>query len=106
MPYPYNKHDPHSDRELVEAVHPFDPFIDTARSTSDVIGMKARAYWAEYSEYLLMPELIHFASAADLLAQLNSMEGIKISRRMRAAYLNDLQEMTSFWQEVLPALVS
>ncbi|CAK9101052.1 unnamed protein product [Durusdinium trenchii] len=105
MPYPYNAYDPWSDRAHVAAVHPFDPFEDTVLAPSNVRGIQARAYWAEYSEYLLVPELLRFSSGADLLAQLNAMEGRKVSARMGAAYRNDLKEMQSFWQELLPVLV-
>eukprot|EP00930_Biecheleria_cincta_P030667 TRINITY_DN21244_c0_g1_i1.p1 TRINITY_DN21244_c0_g1~~TRINITY_DN21244_c0_g1_i1.p1 ORF type:complete len:444 (-),score=57.56 TRINITY_DN21244_c0_g1_i1:83-1258(-) len=105
LPYPYNLPDPLSDRAAVDAVHPFDPFLDAARTPADVRGMQARAYWAEYSEYLLLPELLRFSSTADLLAKLNSMDGQKVSQRMRSAYLNDLEEMRSFWQEALPAML-
>jgi len=45
--------------------------------------------------YLLIPELLRFASAADLLAKLNGMEGHKVSQRMRAAYANDMKERGS-----------
>eukprot|EP00913_Durusdinium_trenchii_P014921 g13995.t1 len=90
--YPYNAYDPWSDRAHVAAVHPFDPFEDTVLAPSNVRGIQARAYWAEYSEYLLVPELLRFSSGADLLAQLNAMEGRKVSARMGAAYRNDLKE--------------
>ncbi|CAJ1340305.1 unnamed protein product [Effrenium voratum] len=106
LPYPYNAFDPHSNRAYVESIHPFDPFLDTAKPPADVRGVKARAYWAEYSEYLLLPELLRFASSADLLARLNAMEGHKVSQRMRAAYRNDMQEMMSFWQELLPVMLT
>eukprot|EP00438_Fugacium_kawagutii_P000253 Skav212298 [mRNA] locus=scaffold732:638132:639644:- [translate_table: standard] len=96
LPYPYDAFDPLSNRDLVRRVHPYNPFTDTARHPSDQHGMEARAYWAEYSErpgrYLLIPELMRFASAADLLAKLNAMEGYKVSQRMRAAYANDMKD--------------
>lgn len=50
--YPYNAYDPWSDRAHVAAVHPFDPFEDTVLAPSNVRGIQARAYWAEYSEQL------------------------------------------------------
>ena len=105
LPYPYHAVDPLSDRSLVDAIHPYDPFLDTARAPADERGAKARAYWAEYSEYLLLPELLRFASAADLLARLNAMEGQKVSQRMANAYRNDMLEMMSFWQELMPILL-
>ena len=105
MPYPYNTPDPQSNRGLVDSIHPFDPFTDTTRTLSEVRGSEARAYWAEYSEYLLLPEMIRFSSSADLLAKLNTMEGRKVSQRMRAAYRNDLMEMQDLFQELLPVML-
>ncbi|CAE8644314.1 unnamed protein product [Polarella glacialis] len=105
LPTPYNLPAPTSDRTFVESVHPFDPFLDTARHASDARGTMARAYWAEYSEYLLVPALQYFASSADLVAKLNSMEGQKISARMQMAYRGDLEEMRSFWRESLSLLL-
>ena len=105
MPYPYNLPDPLSNREHVASIHPYDPFSDTTRSLSEARGSQARAYWAEYSEYLLLPEMLRFSSSADLLAKINSMEGWKVSQRMRAAYRHDLLEMQDFFQELIPQML-
>ena len=105
MPYPYNLPDPQSNRRYVDSVHPYDPFSDTILTLSELRGSQARAYWAEYSEYLLLPEMIRFSSSADLLARLSTMEGWKVSLRMRAAYRQDLMEMQDFFQELLPVML-
>lgn len=105
LPYPYYYPAPGSDRQVVQAVHPYDPFLDTALEFADPRGVAARAYWAEYSEYLLLPALRHFSSAADLLMRLHYMEGRKISAQMRAAYAQDMEEMHGFWAEGLSRLL-
>jgi len=101
MPTPYFKRHPRLNTESMAHIHPYDPFLDTARPAGDPRGVAARTYWAEYSEFLLVPCLRHFVSAADLLISLHSMEGLKISVQMRAAYLQDMQEMRSFWLDSL-----
>ncbi|CAK0896629.1 unnamed protein product, partial [Prorocentrum cordatum] len=62
-----------SNRSAVAEAHEFDPFLDTARPAGDMVGLEARAYWAEFSEYLLLPALHRFAGAAELLAALHRM---------------------------------
>lgn len=101
LPFPYYQHVPGNDKMSMRAIHPYDPFLDTARPPGDVKGTAARAYWAEYSEYLLLPCLQHFRSAAELLAKLHGMEPTRISAQMAAAYAQDMQEMGSFWTETL-----
>eukprot|EP00928_Gymnodinium_smaydae_P013881 TRINITY_DN15034_c0_g2_i1.p1 TRINITY_DN15034_c0_g2~~TRINITY_DN15034_c0_g2_i1.p1 ORF type:complete len:414 (+),score=74.95 TRINITY_DN15034_c0_g2_i1:133-1242(+) len=105
MPYPYNTPSPHSDRKSVEEVHKYDPFLDTIRWPADVKGMEARMYWAEYSEYLLLPLLQGFLGSADLIAKLHVTDGRKISAQMRSAYRQDMEEMRGFWSETLSRLL-
>merc|ERR1712087_69907 len=64
LPFPYDLPLPGSDRAFIERAHPYSPFIDTALPPADAHGIKARMYWAEYSEYLLMPMLNYFTSGA------------------------------------------
>lgn len=101
MPYPYNLPMPISDRSTVETLHPYDSFVDTARWPASIRGIESRYYWAEYSEYLMLPCLRYFTSTAELLAKLQVAEGGKISVQMRAAWLQDMEEMKSFWVRAL-----
>lgn len=103
--FPYFLPVPWSDRAKVQEVHPYDPFLDTARGPADTHGMEARLYWAEYSEYVLLPELVRFDNIASLLVGLSEMRGGVISARMKAAYLQDLAEAHKFWKLLLPRLV-
>merc|ERR1711865_936930 len=102
---PYNLPMPGSDRQAVQAVHPYDPFLDTVLPPGDVIGIDARKYWAEYSEFLLVPHLLYFESAAELLIRLYSMDPVLISASMHRSYMQDLVEMHSFWADTLPLLL-
>eukprot|EP00930_Biecheleria_cincta_P078285 TRINITY_DN6570_c0_g1_i3.p1 TRINITY_DN6570_c0_g1~~TRINITY_DN6570_c0_g1_i3.p1 ORF type:complete len:791 (+),score=97.78 TRINITY_DN6570_c0_g1_i3:101-2473(+) len=70
MPFPYFGQHPQLDKRIVNAVHPYDPFQDTIRSAGDERGMRARAYWAEYSEYLLLPEQLLISQKAFLFPEL------------------------------------
>merc|ERR1711920_699109 len=79
LPYPYNLVADRHDKAIMQSIHPYDPFLDTARGIADPIGIAARAYWTEYSEYLLLPCLTNFASTADLLVALERFDGRKIS---------------------------
>jgi len=111
LPYPYHLPAPGTDRDRMQALHRYDPFLDTVRGHADATGIAARAYWAEYSEYLMMPALEHFVSPAALLVDLHSTatetgKAAKISSRMRAAYLSDLGEAQSFWLEALVRLTA
>merc|ERR1712032_753836 len=105
LPYPYFLPMPQSHRQVVEDQHPYDPFLDTDRRPSDPLGVAARSYWAEYSEYLLLPMLQYFASGAGLLVSLSKMDGVRVSARMRSAYLQDMEEMHSFWLSALTPLL-
>lgn len=104
LPSPYHLQHPGLNPTMMKAAHPYDPFLDTARPAADPIGVAARAYWAEYSEYLMLPLVRHFAGAADLVVALSLMEGLKTSSQMRTAYLQDMDEMRSFWAECLAQL--
>lgn len=97
MPYPYHLSMPGTDRQEIQAVHPYDPFWDTIRRPADARGIEARIYWTEYSEYLLLPMLQYFTSAASLMVGLHTLDGQKVSARMRKVYLEDMEEMRSFW---------
>jgi len=101
MPYPYHLPMPGSQRRIIEEVHPYDPFWDTIRRPADARGIEARIYWAEYSEYLLLPMLQYFTSTASLMVGLHNMDGQKVSAQMRKAYLMDMEEMYSFWSSSL-----
>lgn len=103
--FPYFLPVPGSDRDKVRAVHPYDPFLDTARGPGDTHGMEARQYWSEYSEYVLLPGLVRFDNIASLLVKLSEMRAGVLSARMRAAYLQDLAEARNFWALVLPRML-
>merc|ERR1712232_1145904 len=105
MPYPYNTPSPFSQRKQIEALHPYDPFQDTIRWPHDATGVASRGYWAEYSEYILLPALQRFESSADLIHRLHISDGLKISLRMRNEYVLDLAEMRAFWTVMLTSLL-
>eukprot|EP00747_Dinoflagellata_sp_TGD_P062043 gnl/TRDRNA2_/TRDRNA2_152797_c1_seq2.p2 gnl/TRDRNA2_/TRDRNA2_152797_c1~~gnl/TRDRNA2_/TRDRNA2_152797_c1_seq2.p2 ORF type:complete len:163 (+),score=18.54 gnl/TRDRNA2_/TRDRNA2_152797_c1_seq2:81-569(+) len=105
LPYPYGKPAPWRIEPTMKKIHPYDPFWDTDLGQHDVRGLESRIYWTEYSEYLLLPELQHFESTADLLVQIHDMDCAKISAMMRNAYLHDLREMRSFFHQALTEMV-
>eukprot|EP00927_Polykrikos_kofoidii_P003181 TRINITY_DN11263_c0_g1_i1.p1 TRINITY_DN11263_c0_g1~~TRINITY_DN11263_c0_g1_i1.p1 ORF type:complete len:788 (-),score=70.66 TRINITY_DN11263_c0_g1_i1:14-2377(-) len=105
MPHPYNLPAPFSNRTAMERQHPLDPFVDTARWPADIFGVESRIYWAEYSEYLLLPVLQQFNSAADLVTKLQTFHGHRISQRIGMAHAQDMDEMRSFWVPTLKQLL-
>lgn len=106
--FPWHEALRRSGLSLQGASHPFDTLEDVARPPSDRLGPPARAYWAGYSDYMLLPHLQRFSSGVRLLVALHDLgrDGLlQISAKMRLAYREDMQEMVSFWHAALPGLL-
>jgi len=78
---------------------PFSPY--TSSTKTDPLS---KAYWSQYTDWALMPHLIPFDGAADLLGQLltHSLNDLKeISEKMAQHYRHLHRVTASWWHDVI-----
>eukprot|EP00434_Breviolum_minutum_P036987 symbB.v1.2.032782.t1/scaffold3980.1/size46957/2 len=74
-----------------QRVHPHSPF-----DTDDWVAM---TYWTSFTDYLTLPNVLHFSSVPELIRLAEESDLQSISRRMRKVHMQHMGIAMSFWTQ-------
>lgn len=81
-----------------QRVHPHSPF--------DTDDWAAMTYWTSFTDYLTLPNILHFASVPELLRLVEDSDLQSVSRQMKKTHMQHTGVAMTFWTQSLERIAA